>query len=53
MEMITLDETPFEKTDTALEVKKGSLVLLHGRLAHYSSENRSDKVSTCIHTSCN
>ena len=42
MEMITLDETPFEKTNTALEVKKGSLVLLHGRLTHYSSENRSD-----------
>ena len=43
MEMITLNETPFEKTDTVLEVKKGSLILLHGRLAHYSSENTSDK----------
>ena len=43
MEMITLNESPFEKTDTALEVKKGALVLLHGRLAHYSSENKSDK----------
>ena len=43
MKMITLNETPFEKTDTALEVKKGALVLLHGRLAHYSSENKSDK----------
>ena len=40
MEMIILDETPFEKTDTALEVKKGALVLLHGRLAHYSSQNK-------------
>ena len=43
MEMLTLDNTPFENTDTALEVKKGTLVLLHGRLAHYSSENKSDK----------
>ena len=30
MTMITLDGTPFEKTDTPLEVKKGALVLLHG-----------------------
>jgi len=43
MEMITLNDAPFEKTDTVLEVKKGSLVLLHGRLAHYSSENKSSK----------
>ena len=43
MEMITLNDTPFEETDTALEVKKGSLVLLHGRLAHYSTENKSSK----------
>jgi phytanoyl-CoA hydroxylase len=43
MEMITLDETPYNKTDTALEVKKGTLILLHGRLAHYSAENKSDK----------
>ena len=43
MEMVTLDETPFENTDTALEVKQGTLVLLHGRLAHYSSENKSNK----------
>ena len=43
MEMIILNETPFEKTDTPLEVSKGSLVLLHGRLPHYSCENKSDK----------
>lgn len=43
MQMITLDETPFENTDTALEVKKGTLVLLHGRLPHYSCENNSNK----------
>ena len=43
MQMITLDSTPFEKTDTAIEVKKGSLVLLHGRLPHYSCENKSKK----------
>ena len=43
MEMITLDDTPFEETNTALEAKKGTLVLLHGRLAHYSSENTSNK----------
>jgi len=41
MQMITLDQTPFEKTDTPIEVKKGSLVLLHGRLPHYSCENKS------------
>ena len=43
MEMTTINPTPFEKTDTAIEVKKGSLVLLHGRLPHYSSENTSDR----------
>ena len=41
MEMITLNNTPFEKMDTPIEVKKGSLVLLHGRLPHYSCENKS------------
>lgn len=43
MKMIILDETPFEKTDIAVEVKKGTLVLLHGRLPHYSCENTSNK----------
>ena len=43
MTIITLDDTPFENTDTAVEVKKGTLVLLHGRLPHYSCENKSDK----------
>ena len=37
----TLNDTPFEKLDTPLEVKKGSLVILHGRLPHYSCENTS------------
>jgi len=43
MKMIILDKTPFEKTDTAVEVGKGTLVLLHGRLPHYSCENTSNK----------
>ena len=30
-------------TLTPLEVKKGTLVLLHGRLPHYSKENISSK----------
>ena len=43
MTLKTLDNTPFEKTTTPLEVKKGSLVMLHGRLPHYSCENTSNK----------
>ena len=43
MKMITLDHTPFEETTTPVEVKKGTLVLLHGRLPHYSRENTSNK----------
>ena len=43
MEMIELSNEPFPETDTFVEVKKGSLVLLHGRLPHYSCENTSDK----------
>lgn len=43
MKMITLDETPFENTTLPVEVKKGTLVLLHGRLPHYSKENTSNK----------
>ena len=43
MIMLPLNDEPFEKTDTPLEVKKGSLVLLHGRLPHYSCENTSAK----------
>ena len=43
MKMITLDDTPFEKTNTPVEVKKGTLILLHGRLPHYSCENKSLK----------
>jgi phytanoyl-CoA hydroxylase len=43
LKMETLDKTPFDKMDTPLEVKKGSLILLHGRLPHYSGENKSKK----------
>ena len=43
MEMIELSDEPFPETDTFVEVKKGSLVLLHGRLPHYSCENKSSK----------
>ncbi len=42
MRMITLNNKPFEKTNISIEVKKGTLVLLHGRLPHYSCENKSD-----------
>ena len=41
--MEILDETPFTEMDTILEVKKGSLILLHGRLPHYSNANISNK----------
>ena len=41
MMMKELNDDPFPSTDSLLEVKKGTLVLLHGRLPHYSSENRS------------
>jgi phytanoyl-CoA hydroxylase len=43
MRMITLDKTPFEETTTPVEVKKGTLVMLHGKLPHYSKENTSNK----------
>tara|TARA_B100000131_G_scaffold299281_1_gene319608 strand:+ start:378 stop:1238 length:861 start_codon:yes stop_codon:yes gene_type:complete len=41
MKMEELSNEPFPETDTYVEVKKGTLVLLHGRLPHYSCENRS------------
>ena len=41
MKMEELSNEPFPETDTFVEVKKGSLVLLHGRLPHYSCENKS------------
>ena len=41
MQMIDLNNDPFPETDTFVEVKKGNLVLLHGRLPHYSCENKS------------
>ena len=43
MKMEELSNQPFPETDTFVEVKKGSLVLLHGRLPHYSCENKSEK----------
>ena len=43
MIMKKLSNEPFPDTDTILEVKKGTLVLLHGRLPHYSCENKSSK----------
>ena len=41
MKMEELSNEPFPETDTFVEVKKVSLVLLHGRLPHYSCENKS------------
>ena len=41
MTMEELSDEPFPETDTFVEVKKGTLVLLHGRLPHYSCENKS------------
>ena len=41
MKMIDLSHEKFPETDTFVEVKKGALVLLHGRLPHYSCENTS------------
>jgi phytanoyl-CoA hydroxylase len=43
MKMITLNEIPFENNLTPVEVRKGTLVLLHGKLPHYSRENTSNK----------
>jgi len=43
MKMLELSDEPFPDTDTYVEVKKGTLVLLHGRLPHYSGENKSSK----------
>ena len=43
MEMVDLSDEPFPETNTFVEVKKGTLVLLHGRLPHYSCENKSKK----------
>ena len=43
MIMKTLDDTDFENNFVPLEVKEGTLVLLHGRLPHYSCENKSNK----------
>ncbi len=41
MEMITLDESPMPMCDTPLSAPSGTLVILHGRLPHYSAPNRS------------
>ena len=43
-EFEVLDETPWPDTSLdLLEVKAGTLVILHGQLPHYSAENTSDK----------
>ena len=41
MTMLDINNEEFPETDTFVEVKKGALVLLHGRLPHYSCENTS------------
>jgi len=41
--MTRLDDTEFGEADTALSAKKGTLVLLHGRVPHLSGPNTSAK----------
>ena len=41
--MRKLDDTPFGEADAALTARKGTLVLLHGRIPHRSSANISDR----------
>lgn len=41
--MQELDDTPFGEADAALTARKGTLVLLHGRVPHRSSANISDR----------
>ena len=43
LEITTLDSTPMEEADLPLEVEQGTLVVLHGRLAHRSRANTSSK----------
>ena len=43
MIMQNLDNSPFINIDTPLEAKKGTLILLHGRLPHQSGQNKSLK----------
>ena len=43
MIMQNLDDSPFFDIDTPLEAKKGTLILLHGRLPHQSGQNISLK----------
>jgi phytanoyl-CoA hydroxylase len=44
MEFRTFDEQPWPETELVpLEVRKGSLIVLHGLLPHRSLENRSSK----------
>ena len=40
--MEELDDTPFGEADAALTARKGTLVLLHGRVPHRSSANISN-----------
>jgi len=41
--MKILSKKPFDKMNIPLEAKKGSLIVLHGRLPHQSGENKSSK----------
>ena len=41
--METIDPTPMATADVPLEVSQGTLVVLHGRVAHKSSANKSNK----------
>tara|TARA_B100001123_G_C15303918_1_gene1021951 strand:+ start:87 stop:953 length:867 start_codon:yes stop_codon:yes gene_type:complete len=43
MIMKELNSKPFKNAETPLEAKKGTLILLHGRLPHRSGENTSSK----------
>ena len=43
MIMQDLNHSPFVNVNTPLEVKKGTLILLHGRLPHQSGQNTSTK----------
>lgn len=43
MVMETLSDLPMEDADVPLDVKAGTLILLHGRLPHSSPENTSGK----------
>ena len=43
MKLKNLNNDPMDIVDTPLEAKKGTLILLHGRLPHQSGNNLSNK----------